>query len=408
MRSETRRIRSWDADGADLVSRLHSRRSEIEAAIFARICDPALFGSAGSADAEYIAGLRAAVAAGMEYVFTDIALGEECSGPVPPAMIEQARRAARLGVDLDVLLRRCITGHRLLGEFVAQEAERAGWADHGYVLRLPRRTQETLLESMAAVVASEYARERKRMERSPEQVRRELMQKLLAGEPVDLNAFGYEFDIWHLGLIAKGADAERDVRRLAAGLGCRLLMVSVGGGTIWAWLGSYRKFEIEEIERLLGSGRFADVSLAVGELRRGVDGWRVTHREAQAALSVALLKPKLLTRCVDVAIEAALLRDELTINALVGNYLFPLSSQRDGEVWCETLRVYFAKGCNATKAAAVLGVARHTVERRLHKIEQTLGRPISGCHAELEVALRLKSLGWVAGDDIPRPAGRSL
>jgi hypothetical protein len=37
-------------------------------------------------------------------------------------------------------------------------------------------------------------------------------------------------------------------------------------------------------------------------------------------------------------------------------------------------------------------VDRHTVERRLHRIEKMLGRLPQTCQAELEVALRLDEL----------------
>ena len=49
----------------------------------------------------------------------------------------------------------------------------------------------------------------------------------------------------------------------------------------------------------------------------------------------------------------------------------------------ETLRAYFAAGFNAATAAAALEVDRHTVQRRLRKVEEALGRLLHTCHAEL-------------------------
>jgi DNA-binding PucR family transcriptional regulator len=37
-------------------------------------------------------------------------------------------------------------------------------------------------------------------------------------------------------------------------------------------------------------------------------------------------------------------------------------------------------------------VDRHTVQRRLRKVEEALGRLLHSCHAELEVALVLEEL----------------
>jgi DNA-binding PucR family transcriptional regulator len=134
------------------------------------------------------------------------------------------------------------------------------------------------------------------------------------------------------------------------------------------------------------------VSLAVGAAGRGIDGWRLTHRQAQAAMLVALRRPQMLTRYADVSLLAAVLRDAELARSVVEIHLSPLDGQKDGAVLRETLHAYFAAGCNAATAAAALRVDRHTVERRLHTIETRLGRALHTCHAELEVALRVQEL----------------
>jgi hypothetical protein len=384
--------------------RLRLRHSAIEEVIFARIRDPVSFGSAGSEDAEYLAGLRATVTAVVDYVLTGIEQGEEWAGPIPLAAVTQARRAARSGVNLDTLVLRYIVGHRLLGEFASDEADRAGYSSHGHALHQLRRVQESLLERLTATIAKEYQQERERMERSPEQCRRELVQKLLAGEPVDASRLNYEFDVWHLGAIAAGNGAERALGNLANGLGRRLLAVACSEGSVWAWFGGHCRLAVTDIEHLLLADGVTDLKFAIGEPHRGIDGWRLTHREAQATLPVALSRPQMLTRCADVPLEAALLQHELLAGLLVKNYLSPLNDQKDGgAVLRKTLRAYFAKECNAAKAGVALQVDRHTVGRRLHTIEQTLGRLIPTCRAELEVALRLEELGDDTGlvwDDV--------
>jgi PucR C-terminal helix-turn-helix domain/GGDEF-like domain len=380
--------------------RLRLRHAAIEEVIFARIRDPVSFGSAGSEDAEYLAGLRATVIAVVDYVLTGIEHGEDWLGPIPSTAAAQARRAARCGVNLDTLVLRYIAGHRLLGEFVKDEADRAGYSGHGHALHQLRRTQESLLERLTATITREYQQERELMERSPDQCRRQLVQKLLAGEPVDAAGLDYELDVWHLGVIATGAGAERAVRILANGLGRQLLVASFDEPTVWAWLGGHRRLAVADIERLLSANGIDGVSLAIGELRKGIDGWRQTHREAQAALPVALYRRQTLTRCADVPLEAALLQHKLLASLLVKSYLAPLSSQKDGgAVLRETLRAYFAKECNAAKAGIALSVDRHTVGRRLHMIEEALGRLIPTCRTELEVALRLDALGDAVGID---------
>jgi hypothetical protein len=374
-----------------VVDCLRARQPEIAAAILVHVC--ALYGSAGSEDAEYQAGLSAAVAAVVDYALTGIEQGEEWSGPIPSTAITQARRAARNGVHLDTLVLRYIAGHRLLGEFVADESDRH--SVHGHAVRQLRATQEALLERLTAAVASEHRQEVERMGRSAEQCRRELVQKLLDGEPIDTARLGYDFDVWHLGMIATGAGAERAVRGLTDGLGRQLLRVVCGEGTVWAWLGGRRRLAIPDVERVLVAERIPDVSLAIGESRRGIDGWRQTHREAQAALSVALRMPPGLTRCADVPLEAALLQNPVLAGLLIETHLSPLDSLRiGGPVARETLRAYIACNYNISSAAHKLKVTRHTVENRLHQIEQIFDRPLRTCLVRLELALRLKDLGY--------------
>jgi AcrR family transcriptional regulator len=107
-----------------LVRRLRARRAEIDEAIFARISDQ-WFDRTGSEDPEYVAGLRAAGVAALDYVLVGIERLGESLEPVPVAALEQARRAARTGVGLETVLRRYLAGYSVLASFVVQEAERA-------------------------------------------------------------------------------------------------------------------------------------------------------------------------------------------------------------------------------------------------------------------------------------------
>jgi PucR C-terminal helix-turn-helix domain/GGDEF-like domain len=373
---------------AVLVERLRSRRSEIHEVISAHVRDVVVFGPAGERDAEYVAGLQATVTAVLDYVLVGIERGEEWSGPIPSVAVAQAHRAARNGVGLDTVLRRYAAGNRLLVGFVMAEADDLP----NEALRQVLEMGASLVERLMAGVSIEYNCEIERAGRSLEQRRAELVRRLLAGELVDTAELGYEFDAWHLGVIATGDGAREALRALAGGSDRQLLPVSRGEETVWGWLGGKRRLAVADIERLLQAGE--DVVLAVGEPRKGVDGWRLTHRQAQAALLVALRSRERLTRYADVALLAAALRDDVLARWLVETFLSPLDSQRDrGAALRETLRCYIAAGRNVSKVAVELGVKRQTVEHRRQTVEQVLGRELPTCLAELEVALRLEELG---------------
>lgn len=418
---------------ATVVARLRARQPELVRRIFARVRGDG-FPRVGVDDAEYVAGLGAAVEAAVEYVITVIERGGEGVGPIPVVVCEQARRAARFGVSLDMVLRRYVVGHSLLEEVIMEEparGEREGWAlGHREALREALRAQASVLDRLLAAITSEYGDELARVGRSPEQRRYERVRRLLEGDAVDGDELDYDLAGWHVGAIARGGGCERVLRDLALGLDRRLLCVQAGHETVWAWLGSPRALEVGVLERALrGAFRFrsevvgsasgvvgsevavggfgvagedphglpAVVWFAVGEPARDLKGWRLTHRQAQAASVVAQRRdgsePGGVTRYGEVMLLAAALKDEALGRALVDVYIAPLEGSRGGSpALCETLRAYLAAECSASSAAAALGVARKTVASRLRTIEERLGRSLHPCPAEIEVALELDAL----------------
>lgn len=257
----------------------------------------------------------------------------------------------------------------------------------------------------AITVAGEYACELEGMERSEEQRRSERVRRLLTGERVSSAELGYELDALHLGVIAQGPEAARTVEDLAGGCDRELLLVVGGDEVVWGWLGGQGRQAPEEIERALaGIGGVGKVSLAVGEPGGGVEGWCGTHRQAQAALTVALSGPPGLTRFADVALFAPMLGDPALGGWLVESFLAPLDddegrSRNDGALLRETLRAYFLAGRRPQVAAHALGVSRRTVANRLQTVELRLGRPLETCLSELEVALRVEQLGATASSE---------
>jgi PucR C-terminal helix-turn-helix domain/GGDEF-like domain len=372
---------------AGLAERLRARRSEIEQEVFAAAC--AVSDLARAHDAEYVVGLRAAIAAAVDFVLEGIEREEDRPGPVPSAVLAQAQRAARTGVALETALLACTMSQRLLARHVIAEADELPSAALGQVLDL----QGLLVERLMAEISIEHKRELARARRSPDQRHAELVRRLLAGELIDTAKLGYNLEAWHIGVIASGVGALQALRGIAAGADRQLLAVPHGEETVWAWLGGKRRLTVSEIEGLMPAEPSAGVSLAVGEPGTGIDGWRLTHQQAQAALLVALHRPRRLTRYVDDMLLAAALRDETLDRSLKEIFLSPLASQRDGGASAlRTLREYLDSGRNASSAASGLNVTRHTVEKRVRAAEQLLGRTLDSCGVELELALRLEAV----------------
>jgi len=344
-------------------------------------------------DPEYLAGVRDAISAGLEYGLTGIEHGEERAGPAPAALLAQARRAARSRVDLDTVLRRYVAGSALLGDYVVQGFEDGGFELRTIDLRRIWRIQATLLDRALAAVATEYRSEKGSRLRTGDERRLERVKRLLAGHLLEPDDLQYEFDAWHIAAIAHGPGAPATIRNLAARLDRRLLLVSPGDSMVWAWLGGQRRVSAAEVEELAPQPWPIGLSLALGEPERGMAGWRLTHRQARAALPIASRPSPRMIRYAKVSLLAAALNDEVLASSLQRHYLEPLTADRDGGIALRrTLRAYFHADRNVSSAAAVLGVSRQTVNSRLRTAEARISRSLDTCAPEMETALRLEEL----------------
>jgi hypothetical protein len=398
VRSET------ELDGevcASIVERLSALRDDIALAIYVRIQE-AVPDPLTRDDPEYQAGVHSAIRDVLDYSFEGIREGPEWLGPVPPSAAAQARRAARFGVNLGAVLRRYLAGHGRLGEFVADIADSSGHPGHEATLRYLRTTQAALLERLAAAIEYEYNQERRRLAPQLEPHRAQIVQRLLASEPVepaDIAKLNYELHAsWHIGVIATGATALDVVLGLKPRLGRKLLTVSLGEETVWAWFGGQQKPAIGTIERLPIAGKATPVLLAIGEPAKAIDGWRLTHYQAQEALRIAACKPEKHARYIDGPLLAAALQND-TLGGWLKAFLSLLDSRGDSTKLRQTLRAYIDVECSATSAAPVLKIGRHTVESHVRIAEELLGRPLRTCLVELNVALQLDELEKAATYD---------
>ena len=386
MSSATVSASSQSRARAELVARLLTRREEIEAAALNRF--HAIAGPEESLDPTYAEGLRAAVSAALDYGLTAIESASDRRTPVPDPLLAQARLAARSGVSLDTVLRRCFAGYTLLGDFVMEELEAGELLEEVEVKRL-LRAQATLFDRLMAALAEEHARELAERLDSTEERRAERVRRLLDGELLDTSELAYDFEAHHLAIVAQGEGAMEAIRGLANSIDRRLLAVCPGEEIVWAWLGGRRPLDPGELLCQVTTKWPADCSLAIGEPAEGLSGWRLSHRQAVAALPIARRSPERRVRYADVGLLAAILQDDLLSSSLQALYLAPLEAEHDGgKVLRETLRAYFEADRNVSSAAAALRVSRRTVSNRIRVIE-ALGVPLGERRVELEAALRL-------------------
>jgi hypothetical protein len=369
----------------ELARRLRERRAEIEQAVEARL--QAIADGEDAGDPVYLEGLRAAVAAAIDYALLSVEQGERASPP--PVLLAQARLAARSGVSLDTVLRRYLAGYTLFVDFVVEVAEKSDLRG-GRGLRDVLRSQAVLFDRLLSLVAEEHRREPQAQLESSEERRAKRVEQLLAGELVDPVELEYELDAQHLAAVVASSNSAVPLRRLAEALDRRMLTVHREDATTWVWLGGRREVGRAELNRLVESLWPGDVPIALGEPGKGIAGWRLSHRQAKAGWFFAKHSERTVTRYATVALLASMLRDELLCTSLRQIYLAPLKAERDGgAVAMSTLRAYFAVGRNVSSAAAILGVTRQTVGNRLRGIEETLEESLRQCSSEIEAALLL-------------------
>ncbi|MHB1537716.1 MAG: CdaR family protein [Solirubrobacteraceae bacterium] len=385
----------FDGVRAGVAARLRSREAEDVKAIFERLRS-AIPDHLADRDVDYAEGLRKAVAAAFDHCLSAIERDQDGAGspPFPQATLEQAHRAARNGVPLGTVLRRCNEGERLLREIVAQETRELSIEMHARLLRAP----ESAFRRLMAAIEAEYEREFQRAEGSVELMHHDTVRRLLAGRLVgenDLAALGYQIHSRsHIAIAARGAGAEAALRRLKVGCGHRALVVLAGEDEAAGWLTDQSNLTSTGLKRLLLQGENPDVSAGVGGLYPGLDGFRRSHEEAREGLRLALADSNAVVHYAEAPLLAAAIADE-PLRRWLKDLIAPLDA-----VHRRTLRAYIAARCNASSAASAMAVDRRTVTRHVIDAEERTERRVETCLAEFYIALCLdeyeRAAKWAA------------
>lgn len=381
------------AHRAELCDRLRLRMPEIQDAIAAKLIDSPL-GSSILGEADLERGQRESIRACIDLTLLAIEHDSDWTEvPVPVAAVMQVQRVARLGLSLQAVLGRFVDGYDVLWDFALEEIEAAdlGEDDRAAILHMASRRLALVVGKVLPLVAATHTETATVGAQSRRTRTAAIVEALLGAAMVSTDELDYRVDGTHVGIVATGAQAEPVVRRLVASDGRPSLIVPRADGTVWAWLQGGRAAELglAGIDHSLHEG----VRLAIGVEASGRSGFRATHRQAQAAMQVALCQRNFITRYADVLLLVPAVADRDCGDSLISIYLSPLEESRERNPSLkETLRAYFEAELNTSATAARLNVDRHTAKTRLREIEERLGWVIHVRHAELEVALRLDEL----------------
>jgi DNA-binding PucR family transcriptional regulator len=333
----------------------------------------------------------------------------------PTTALEHARRLAQQGVPLNVLIRMYRQGQRRFTHLMHGALQAIDIAPQARIAVVDRIT-ETLfayVEWMSQQIVEVYEEERERWLETRDSERAVRVRELLAGrKPVDIdsaiNAIRYPLRWHHVALVVwyPAASGEADelgrmqsfVRELGAAVqvGSTPLFIATDRASGWAWL----PYQSAPTGAVAAVRRFAlqrrdSPSVTIGSPAAGVEGFRRSHDQAEAARTVALArgdaKPTVLA-IADPGLAAVAMVGGNVEQARnwVAEVLGGLATNTDNDARLrETLRVFLACDSRYKTAAEELVVHFNTVKYRVGRALARRGRPIAGDRLDVEMALLL-------------------
>jgi hypothetical protein len=335
---------------------------------------------------------RRVTAANFDYGFECMRRGVGWSPGEPAESAEAARVAARRGVALEVVLHVYRGAHSVIWDIFAEEIPLLGLDDDAQaaLLKATSNVQFDYFDHLITIATEAYTSELERLTRGSAQRRVEVVSRVLAGENASSDELGYRLEGHHLAMVVRGSRAESAARSIAAAMSHESLLVSRSDELAWLWLGGAKPFDDDAWGRLRAHPLPPGAAVAAGESQSAMEGFRLSHRQAQAAERASRRCGRPLVRYADVALLATVLEHETAHASFVAMFLGELAGpgSRNANLR-ETLQAYFSAGHNAASAAAALGVNERTVRNRLRTVERMLGHPVDARRPELEVALRI-------------------
>lgn len=331
----------------------------------------------------------------------------------PPEMTGTTDEAIRHLIAMDVPFARLMESVRFARESVIRDlldvalTRTVSAADLAALTRAVNRSMDEALDDMAA----HYAREAQRFSTSTERTRRELIDELIGGAPVDAatvqEVLGTAIEERHHGFVFVRAAWSRDAHRYPlsrlAGAVTRSLRVPAvvvreQEGELWVWASSPRLLHVDT-DRLaaeIGDG----VRVGVGSGQPGAAGFRRTHLEAAAAARFRPTPPSCVVDYGRHALAILLSTDRERARWFVESELGELAGPgpRNREL-LETLRSYYATKLRVAATAEQLHIHRNTAIQRLNALETMLGHPAGERMTEVQCALSLLDL-VTDGDEV--------
>jgi DNA-binding PucR family transcriptional regulator len=327
----------------------------------------------------------------------------------PAAAVEYARRLAQRGRPLTALLRAYRLGHTCFSDWLLKELARQT-SDAQLLTAATLAMSEIVagyIDQTSEEIVAAYTRERENWLRNRSAARAARIRDLLSGQRINVSAtettLGYRLYQYHMGLVCWAGDAtaavdnitrlEHAIGHVAEKLACsgEPVFLPCDESSAWAWLplGIHDTFDAAGVAAASVDG---DIHFAFGDVARDTAGFRLSHQQAIAAQAVALAAGSPTPRSVafsEVAPVAMMLGSADLLRAWVLGTLAGLATDDEHHARLrDTLLVFLQTGGSYKTTAERLTLHKNTVQYRIHKAEESLGRPVGESQHDVELALR--------------------
>jgi hypothetical protein len=344
----------------------------------------------------------------------------------PAAAVEYARRQAQRGTPLTALLRAYRLGHTCFLDWMLRELARQ--VDDAQMITTGALsmsgTVAGYVDQTSEEIVAAYTEERENWLRNRSTVRRARIRDLLSAARIDVRAveatLGYRLRQYHVGVVCWAGDVvaaidnitrlERAVSQVAGKAACSgdPVFLPRDEASAWAWLplGIRDTFGTPAASMV---GLDGDLHFAFGSAAKGTAGFRLTHQQAVAAQAVALAAGSAAPRAVafsEVAPVAMMLGSAELLRGWVLSTLAGLATNDEQHARLrETLLAFLRSGGSYKATAERLTLHKNTVQYRIRKAEESLGRPVAGDRPDVELALQVSQwLGASVLQPVPAPA----
>ncbi len=263
------------------------------------------------------------------------------------------------------------------------------------------RSISGFINATLAFIAAQIEVERDELTRGTQAERRETVTLLLEGAPIPRqraeSRLGYALTGAHTAAVVWCDNPDADLARLdkiaelfGRAAGARPLSVLASTATRWVWVPGSAGVNPAALDDSLEA--MPDVHIAIGPTADGVDGFRRSHFDALTTqqMMARMRSPRRIALFTDIQLIALITADPDRANEFVRHTLGDLETA--GDELRETVRIFIAEQCNASRAAAKLYTHRNTLLRRLSRADELLPRPLS--ESAVPVAVALDVVRW--------------